>query len=186
MARSLGKFLVVLLVVACTPTPSPTAVPTAPPTAVPTAPPTASPNAAAELIVTGSGNRCGPWWMGCGAVLVIEQPGWSLPADWMPGDDDVHFAVDLRLGTEKPSRVTGVMQSGMERIEPGDYVLIGVLTMQSDSPPDSPLESSVGCSVEVSIPPGTVSVTVDVKFRGGCTLAVSMDPATPAPSSSAR
>jgi hypothetical protein len=83
--------------------------------------------------------------------------------------------VDLRAQSEKPARVTGLREPGSERIEPGNYLFAGILTSKSDSPVDAPLESSVGCSVEVTIPPGTETVSVEVEFRGGCTIAVSID-----------
>ena len=140
-------------------------------------PPPSSPRSAeaATLNVTGSGTLCGPWWFGCGAVLVVERPGWTLPADWAPRADDVQFDVDLRVESEAAALVTGIREPGLERVEPGDYLLVGILTRQSDSATNEPLEASVGCSIEVSIPRGTESVTVDVEFRGGCTIAVSLD-----------
>jgi hypothetical protein len=171
MSRSLSALLVVLIA-ACTPTPAPTPQPTL-------AQPSTAP---ATLSVTGSGKLCGPWWMGCGAVLVIEQPGWVLPAGWAPSRDDTQFAVDLRAGSERPARVTGVREPGLERLEPGDYLIAGILTRQSDIA-TAPLESSVGCSAEVTIPPGTESVSVDLEFSGGCTIAVSMHGSTAPPSS---
>jgi hypothetical protein len=168
MLRWLGTFVAVVYIAACSPTPAPTPSPTLP----------APSTEAATLNVTGSGSLCGPWWYGCGAVLVVERPGWTLPVDWAPSPEDIQFAVDLRIDSEKAALVTGIREPGLEQIEPGDYLLAGILTRQSDSATPALLESSVGCSVEVTIPPGTESVSAEVKFRGGCTIDVSVDGST--------
>jgi hypothetical protein len=113
--------------------------------------------------------------MGCGAFLAVKPPGWSLPEDWAPGADDTRFAVDVAPGSDSPARVTGVGQPGRERIEPGDYRLVVIETRSPDTLPPT-LSALVGCSVEVSIPPGTRAVSVEVKWdHSSCMIAVSKD-----------
>lgn len=133
----------------------------------------------ATLTITGSGTVCGPWWFGCGAVLVIEDPGWTLPAGWTPDADDVVFDIKLQAGSDHPAPITGIIGSGPGRIEPGDYLLAGILTMNPDSPGDSGRRASIGCDAVLTVPPGTRSVTVALVFRNACSITVSMDPPTP-------
>jgi hypothetical protein len=173
MVRMLGAFLVAVLVAGCTSTPTSSPALFQP-----------SPSAnAASLSITGSGRLCGPWWRGCGAYLAIEQTGWRLPGDWTPSNDDIQFDLALRAGSERGPRVTGVLEPVPHRIEPGDYLLVGILTRTPDcceSPPAT--SASLGCSLEVSIPPGTRAVTIDVQFGEACAIEVVLDGATPAPS----
>ena len=176
MPRSLGAVLVAVVVAACTPTPEPTA----------TATPVAPSERAATLSVTASGKVVGPWWMGPGAVLVIAEPGWSLPAGWSPGAEDIELAVDMRAGSDGPMRVTGLRVPGPRSIEPGDYELVIVNIRRSDVP-DTPLEASFGCSVGLQVPPGTGIVRVDVKLgkrREPCRITVKVEGQTSAPSAS--
>jgi hypothetical protein len=170
MTRVLGSLLVAFLIAGCVPTPSPSP-------AVPTVS-----SEAATLTITASGEFCGPWWFGCGGVLVIEPPGWQLPTDWSSGADDTRFAAERIAGSEEPATVMGVARQGQDRIEPGDYTVAGILTMQSDVATQPP-SASLGCSRELTVPRGTLAVTISIDFGvAGCTLTVSMDAPTPDPS----
>lgn len=172
MSRWRNALMVPLVVAACTPAPSPASTSLVMP---------ASPSAAAAtLSITASGTICGPWWMGCGAVLAIEAPGWTLPDDWAPAADDTQFAVDLIAGSERPTRVTGVRQQGQDRIEPGDYLFVGIMTMSPDSQTPGTLQATVGCSKAVKVPPGARAVRLDIEFASACSMDVSMDVPSPA------
>jgi hypothetical protein len=147
------------------------------PSTSPLASPSATPLAtdAASLTVTGSGEFCGPWWYGCGAVLVVAPAGWTLPDDWAPSDRDTRFEVDVAIDGSL-ARVTGVAQIGQDRIEPGVYRFVVVETESPDDEPQGTLYPSIGCSVEATVPPGTQAVTVAVEFRAGpCRISVSSD-----------
>jgi hypothetical protein len=175
---ALGSAAAALLVVACGLDASPSGSP------VPSASSLSAD--AAGLTVTGSGERCGPWWMGCGAFLAIEPPGWTLPNDWAPSADDTQFAVQIAAGDDGPARVTGIWRLGQDQIEPGRYRFVGILTTSPDNASPGTWYPSLGCGVEVEVPAGTQTVGVAVVFTDGqdaCTIAVSMDVATPAPSS---
>ena len=163
----LGAVALALLVVACAPNPSPSATQS---------------SDAASMTVTGSGALGGPWWMGPGAVFAVQPPGWTLEHDWAPRAEDTQFAVELVAGSEGPMRVTGVRQGGKDWIEPGHYQFVVITTRTPDSPPSAPLSAWFGCSVVVSIPTGTHAVNVDVEFGSSCTIAVSVESATPASS----
>ncbi len=179
MSRLVVALLIAVLVGACDVKRPPMATPVVAQT------PSPVPVTPAALTITGSGWLCGPWWYGCGAVLVIAQPDWTIPADWAPGIDDIRFDGDRRAGSEKPTLITGAREPAPEWIESGDYRLVGILTRQSDVA-DAPLESTVGCSADVSIPSGTRSISVDITFGNACMIDVSMDTPTLAPSASPR
>ena len=170
MLRSLGAFLAGALIAACSLTPS------SPPTPV-----SSSPSSdAAELIVTGSGILCVPWWYGCGAFLAVEPPGWTLPTQWVPEAADIGFSVTITKRDRV--RVTGVQQAGIDRIDPGDYIFVVILTSRPEgaASPEPTMSASIGCSVEGTIPPGTGVVTVDVDFnQPPCVIKVSMDVPSP-------
>jgi hypothetical protein len=169
MSRWLAALLAAVLVGACTSPPPPTATP---------------PADAAALTVTGSGEFCGPWWYGCGAYLAIEDPSWSLPDDWAPGADDTQFDVDPQVSKDGPAKITGIVHLGQARIEPGRHQFVVITTETPDSPATPPMSASFGCSVVVDIPTGTRAVGVDVRFGfAGCTIGISKDVATHAPSS---
>lgn len=138
---------------------------------------------AARLTVTGSGVLCGPWWMGCGAVLAVEPSEWSLPEHWAPSADDTQFETDAAPNAET-TRVTGIRQAGRVRIEPGEYSLVVIETRSPDDQPQGTFDAFVRCSVNVQIRPGIRAVSVDVRFsdQSSCTIAVSMDASTPGPS----
>jgi hypothetical protein len=166
MPRLLGAVLLgaSVAVGACGPTPS----------AMPSAMSSFSADAA-TLTINGSGELCGPWWFGCGAALVVEPAGWELQETWVLGADDTRFAVDPRVATEEGALITGVAQEGRNQIEPGDYTVAAILTMQSDvaTPPPS---ASLGCSVDMSIPRGTRAVTINVEFNvSHCAITVALD-----------
>lgn len=158
-----------LLAVGCAVNPSPSGTPVS--------------SGAARLIVTGSGELCGPWWMGCGAFLAVEPPGWRVPEGWAPSDDDTRFAAFPRGGDDGPVRVSGVMPGGQDRIEPGQYRLVVIETRTPDNASPGTWYGSFGCAADVTVPPGTRAVVADVIFELSCTIAVSLDVPTPDPSS---
>jgi hypothetical protein len=161
-----------LLVAACARNPSPT-------NPSPSSTPRASESA--RFSVTGSGELCGPWWMGCGAVLAVEPPNWRLPKDWSPSAKDTWFAVAVVAGSESPAPVTGIRQLGQDRIGPGAYRFVVIMTMMPDTAPSATLSAALGCSANVRVSTTTRAVSVDVAFGANgstCTIAVSMDPAT--------
>jgi hypothetical protein len=171
MRRSVGALLVVLSIVACAPTPS----------SSPTSRPATPSPAAAALSVTGSGVLCAPWWYGCGAYLVVEPGGWTLPSDWARDAADIGFSG--RITKRDAIRVTGAEQAGNDRIDPGRYAFVVVLTSQPEGvSPQPAMSASMGCSVDVNVPPGARAVSVDVRFEGGCTIEVSIDEGTATPS----
>lgn len=135
---------------------------------------------AARLNVTGSGLLCGPWWFGCGAVLVIETPGWSLPEGWEPNAEDTFFATEFSRNMER-TRVNGIRQVAQDRIEAGDYAFVVVKTTSPDSASPRTLNPAVGCSKAISVPPGARLVSVAVEFDGGpgCSMTVSIEAAAP-------
>lgn len=142
--------------------------------ALPTLPPETG--ELATFTVTGSGEFCGPWWFGCGAALVVEAPGWTMPADWSPRPNDTLFDVDpMPDGADGPARVTGVREPGPNRIAPGDYRLVVIETQSGDTVP-ARTTSRVKCTADMHIPAGTRAVVVDVVFGPGCTIAVRTDP----------
>jgi hypothetical protein len=174
MSRSLGGLVVVLVVSACLPAPIPAATSTAP-----------TPSAeSASFTVAGAGRACGPWWMGCGAFLTIQVPGWTLPVGWAPAAHDTEFAVQLSAGSERPARITGVRRLGQGEIEPGVHLLAVITTRHSDvSTPGTIDAAYLDCVARVTVPPETRSVAVDVTFGGkgsACSIAVTLDPPTSA------
>ena len=124
--------------------------------------------------MSGSGVLCGPWWFGCGAILVVEAPGWSLPENWAPGPEDTRFAIEFSRNMEQ-TRVRGITQVAQDRIEPGDHQLVVIKTESPDNATGGSFEASVLCSVEVAIPVGTRAVYVDVTFEAGCAIDVSLE-----------
>jgi hypothetical protein len=177
MSRSLAALLLAL-VGGCSPAPTLAPAPTA-----------AQSASAATLSIAGSGGPfCGPWWYGCGAYLAIEAPGWTFPRDWAPSDGDTRFTVVPDISEKEPTKVTGVMQLGQERIEPGTYRLAVIETHTSDtsSNGDPPrFDAFLLCTKDALIPEGTVSVGVEVSFSAnrGCAVTVSFQPG-PAPEGS--
>ena len=173
MSRWRCALTVSLLVAACVPTPAPTLRPTA-------EPPSAE---MATLTVTGSGVLCGPWWFGCGALLLIEAPGWTMPEDWAPSADDTQFEIGFARNMEE-TRVTGIRRVAQDRVAPGAYRLVVIKTESPDTATDGSFEASVLCSSDVDVLPGTRTVRVDVDFASGCTIAVSIEGPSAPPSAS--
>ncbi|NJD26670.1 MAG: hypothetical protein FIA92_00030 [Chloroflexi bacterium] len=100
-----------------------------------------------------------------------------LPDEWTPSADDTEFEVDLRGGSDLPARVTGIRTPGQDRIDPGEYRFVVIVTRSPDNLPRT-VSASVGCSAEVTIPPLTGTVIVDVGFsysRADCTITVALD-----------
>jgi hypothetical protein len=127
--------------------------------------PTATANGAPSLSVTGSGEFCGPWWQGCGAVLVVEQPGWSIPDGWRPSDRDTIFAIEPDL--ESPmATVRGVKRQGQASLETGVYEAVVIETTSPDDKPQGTLFAHVLCTATLDIPDGARSVTIAVTFGG--------------------
>lgn len=159
MSFVIRALLVAVGIVACTPTPSPTPTPA---------------SGAARLNVSGSGALCGPWWFGCGAILVVEAPGWTLPENWAPSPEDTRFAIEFSRNMEQ-TRVRGITQVAQDRIEPGHHRLVVIKTESPDTATDGSFEASVLCSIEVDVPPGTRAVNVEVTFATGCAIEVSLE-----------
>ena len=170
--RGLGAVAAALLVAGCGWSLSPSGAPSPAPWS----------SGAAAFVVKGSGEVCGPWWMGCGAVLAVEAPGWTVPEGWSPNDGDTQFAIDLRPGHDGPMRVTGIRPGGQDRIEPGQHRLVVILTMSPDNASPGTWIGRFGCAADVSVPPGTRMVVADVVFGPSCTISVAVDAAMPEPS----
>ena len=144
----------------------------------------AAPVEAARFNVTGSGLLCFQWYMGCGAFLAVEAPGWTLQDGWAPSVDDTRFATDPVPNSER-IRVTGITHVAQDRIEPGEHLLVVVRTTSPDDEPQGTLHAVVGCTETLVVPDGTRAVHVEVKFDGepGCSIDVAMDASTAAPTS---
>lgn len=176
--RAPGGLLAFALVSACgAPTP-PTGMP-------PSATPDAAAGPSATLTVSGSGFVCGPWYYGCGAILTVASPGSKAPVDWTPGAGDTWFKVAYETSSDGPYPVTGVGTPGQDRLDPGSYRLVVVMTEQSDVG-GATMSPSFGCSADIVVVPGTVAVHVDVRLRvsaSPCSIAVSMEGPSPGPDS---
>lgn len=178
MRRGLGVGLAILgLIAACSPAPEPTG-----PATSPSAP---TPPAAATLAVIGGGTfECGESFHGCTAWFVVRPKGWQPPDGWSPGLADA----ELRpTGNGRGQwAVGGAGEGGPRALPPGDYTLALAFTEVSDTEPyvlgtdERPgsgiVNTTIPCTLDLSIPPGTRQASVFATFGPPCRIETTLDP----------
>ena len=177
MRRPVGACLAILILVAgCSPAPDRTEPPNSP-----TLQPAAT---AATLTVIGGGSfECGQSFHGCAAWFVVRPSGWQPPQGWSPG------LADAQLHPTGNGRGTWLVIGAAEIgpvLPPGDYVFALAFTEISDTEPyvlgtdERPgsgiVNTTVPCTVELSIPPGTSQITVFATYGPVCRIDATLDP----------
>ena len=133
------------------------------------------------LSVSGTGTfDCGSGFHGCTAWLAIRPTGWTRPAQWAPGQDDRDFRPNPSADDMSVWLVSGPGVGGPERLAPGDYRFMAVITETDDTKPwvlgtdDRPgsgvLNLTLACDEAVSVPEGATGLTVAVDFGPDCSI----------------